>query len=66
MTKFAKFLVGLGAWTVGSYAYAYSAHIAPEGLYQDLGSSLEFISVFFMFAYFIGIPVLTTLWMCDE
>ncbi len=63
MSKINKFLIGFGAWTVESYAFAYWAHVAPEGAYDDLGSSLEVISVLFMFACFIGIPILTALWM---
>ena len=58
--KFAKFLAGMVTWTIMNYVYAYYAHVAPESIY------LEFISVFFMIAYFIGILILTSLWMADE
>lgn len=66
MSKFNKFLTGFGTWIVTSYNFAYWAHVAPEGLYDDMGSSLEVISVLFMFAVFIGIPVVTGIWMLPK
>ncbi len=64
--KFAKFLAGMVTWTIMSYVYAYYAHVAPESIYDEWVSSLEFISCLFMIAYFIGIPILTALWIRDE
>ena len=61
--KFLKISAGALLWTCSSYLFAYYAHVAPEGAYQDLGSSFEFISCLFMFAYFIGVPILTILWV---
>ena len=66
MNKISKFLAGMVTWTIMSYVYAYHAHVAPKSIYDEWASSLEFISVFFMIAYFIGIPILTALWMRDE
>lgn len=66
MSKINKFFIGFGVWSVESYAFAYWAHIAPEGIYSGIGSSLEVISVLFMFACFIGIPVITALWIKGE
>ena len=66
MNKVNKFLIGAGAWMVESYIFAYWAHIAPLGTNRDLGSSLEIISVLTMIAVFIGIPVVTALWMFTD
>ena len=66
MTKFAKFLAGLSVWVPSSYVFAYWTHIAPESVYSGATSSLEIISFLFMLAFFLGVPVLTSLWMYDE
>jgi len=50
-------------WVPTSYAFAYWTHIAPEGIYDGMGSSLEVISVLFMFAFFGGVPALTGMWI---
>jgi len=63
LAKYVKFFVGLVFWVPTSYAFAYWTHIAPEGIYDGMGSSMEVISVLFMFAFFGGIPVLTGLWI---
>ncbi len=63
MKKLNKFMIGAALWVPSSYVFAYWAHIAPEGAYNDLGSSIEFISCLFMFAFFIGIPSVTAAWM---
>jgi len=62
MSKLQKILGGGVFWTVSTYIFAYWAHIAPEGQYAGMGSSLEAFSLLFAFAYFFGIPVLTGFW----
>ncbi len=66
MTKISKFLTGLAFWVPSSYMFAYWAHIAPEGVYSGTDSTLEIISVLFMLAFFVGIPILTALWIFYE
>ena len=66
MSKFSKILAGMVVWVPSCYAFAFWAHIAPEGVYNGTGSSLEIVSMLFMFAYFVGVPILTALWIKDE
>lgn len=65
-SKVNKFLIGFGLWITTTYNFAYWAHVAPEGLYKDMGSSLEVAGVGIMLAVFIGIPIVTGLWINQQ
>ena len=66
MTVIKKVFIGLVFWTTSVYTFAYYAHIAPTGVYEDSGSSMEIFSCLFAFAYFIGVPVLTLAWIAGK
>ncbi len=51
---------------MGTIGYAFCAHRAPEGMYPGMGSSLEVAFVGFMIAYFIGVPIVTGIWITGK
>ncbi len=63
MKAWMKIVGGAAFWIASVYVFAYWAHIAPEGAYTNMASSLEIFSMLFGFAYLVGVPILIRLWI---
>jgi hypothetical protein len=65
MNNLAKFIIGFTLWNLGVLMYATIVHHAPTSIYWETGyaSAFEIAGNMMMFAYFIGMPIITALWM---
>jgi hypothetical protein len=67
-TTFGKFVIGFFAWNLGVWAWTLVVHSSPTGLYWDesYASALEIAGIMMAIAYFIGVPIITGLWIADS